>query len=96
MPTCSGAADFYCPTTTQTFSATNRGANGATSSVTFSVGNLNGLNERFSAFSEVAGPNPGLFDWGLPFFFGRTVFAAIEGPEHTVRHRAVRRVLRWS
>ncbi|HEY2906790.1 MAG TPA: DUF3443 domain-containing protein [Vicinamibacterales bacterium] len=79
MPTCADASDFYCPATTLTFSATNRGANGATSSVTFRVGNLDALNERFSAFSEVAGPNSGAFDWGLSFFFGRTVYAAIEG-----------------
>jgi hypothetical protein len=79
MPTCADAADFYCPATAQTFSATNRGANGAASSVTFTVGNLDALNERFSAFSEVAGPNPGAFDWGLSFFFGRTIYAAIEG-----------------
>ena len=34
---------------------------------------------RFNAFSEVAGPNPGGFAWGLSFFFGRTIFTAIEG-----------------
>ncbi len=79
MPVCSDATDFYCPPTTRTFSATNRGVNGATSSVTFTVGNLDALSEQFSAFSEVAGPNPGAFDWGLSFFFGRTVYTAIEG-----------------
>jgi hypothetical protein len=47
--------------------------------VNFNVGNADALNGRFSALNEVAGPNPGGFDWGLSFFFGRTVFTAIEG-----------------
>ena len=79
LPLCPDTSDFYCPATLQTLSATNRGANGATSAVTFKVGNTDLLNVNFSAFSEVAGPNPGGFDWGLGFFFGRNVFTAIEG-----------------
>jgi hypothetical protein len=31
------------------------------------------------AFDNVAGPNPGSFDWGMPFFFGRNIYTAIEG-----------------
>jgi hypothetical protein len=31
------------------------------------------------AFDTVAGPNSGSFDWGMPFFFGRNVYTAIEG-----------------
>ena len=79
LPLCPDTSDFYCPATLQTLSATNRGVNGATSAVTFIVGNSDQLNQNFSAFSEVAGPNPGGFDWGLGFFFGRSVFTAIEG-----------------
>ena len=30
------------------------------------------------AFSDLAGYNAYAFDWGLPFFFGRRVFTAIE------------------
>jgi hypothetical protein len=76
---CPVNSDFYCPPTVQALSATNRGANGATSAVSFNVGNVDSLDPRFSAFSEVSGPNPGGFDWGLGFFFGRTVYTAIEG-----------------
>ena len=49
------------------------------SAMAFNVGNADTLNGRFNAFSEVAGPNPGGFAWGLSFFFGRTIFTAIEG-----------------
>jgi hypothetical protein len=30
-------------------------------------------------FDTVAGANSGGFDWGMPFFFGRNVYTAIEG-----------------
>jgi hypothetical protein len=79
LPLCPDTSDFYCPATLQALSATHRGANGTTNAVTFNVGNTDTLNSRFAAFSEVAGPNPGGFDWGLGFFFGRNVYTAIEG-----------------
>jgi hypothetical protein len=79
LPVCASNSDFYCPTTLQSQSATIRGINGTSSAVTFNVGNADGLNGQFNAFSEVAGPNPGGFAWGLSFFFGRTIFTAIEG-----------------
>jgi Protein of unknown function (DUF3443) len=79
LPLCTDSSDFYCPTTLQSLSATHRGANGATAAVLFNVGNADTLNENFSAFNEIAGPNPGGFDWGLGFFFGRSVYTAIEG-----------------
>jgi hypothetical protein len=34
---------------------------------------------NFAAFNDVGGENPDSFDFGLPFFFGRTVYTAIEG-----------------
>jgi hypothetical protein len=70
---------FYCPPTLQPQSATNRGINGVTSAVAFSVGDVDALDVQFTAASEAAGPNPGGFAWGLPFFFGRAVFTAVEG-----------------
>jgi hypothetical protein len=79
LPLCASNTDFYCPATLQTQSATIRGVNGASSAVSFNVGNADELNGRFNAFNEVAGPNPGGFAWGLSFFFGRTIFTAIEG-----------------
>jgi hypothetical protein len=81
IPTCSDDASFYCPTTTQSLSATNQGMNGTTGSINFMVGNadtlLSNLNDGVA--NGLAGPNSGMFDWGLPFFYGRTVFTAIDG-----------------
>jgi hypothetical protein len=38
-------------------------------------------NVTYEAFSNLGGPSPvsNSFDWGLPFFYGRNVFVAIEG-----------------
>jgi hypothetical protein len=55
--------------------------NGTNTTIGFTVSNADQLlaNTRLSVFGDIAGPNPGVFDWGLPFFYGRTVFTAIEG-----------------
>ncbi len=75
---------FYCPSSTQNLSAVNQGANGSGSgTVNFSVANANSLfqsNPNAFVFGNLAGPNSlAGFDWGLPFFYGRHVFTAIEG-----------------
>ncbi len=80
LPTCTDNASFYCPTSTQNLSATNQGTNGASDTVNFVVGNGDALTANTdAAVNGLAGPNSGTFDWGLPFFFGRNVFTAIEG-----------------
>ena len=81
MPNCSQSTGFYCPPTTQSFNATNSGVNGSSKAVSFNVGNADVLlqNPAFSAFNNLGGPNPGGFDFGLPFFFGKSVYTAIEG-----------------
>jgi len=80
LPTCSNLTFWYCPTSTQTLSATNQGANGASASFQFTVANADTLtsNVTVGVADGLAGPNAGTFDWGLPFFFGRHVFTAIE------------------
>jgi hypothetical protein len=83
-PVCTGAGGgLYCPPSTQNLAATLQGVNKAMSAVNFSVANgdqLISANPSFYAFSNIAAPNsdPASFAWGLPFFYGRSVFTAIE------------------
>ena len=79
---CTTAIGFYCPASTANFTVTNTGINGTSAPVMFSIFNAESLfqaNPTFAAFSNVGGPFPGAFDYGLPFFYGRSVFFAIEG-----------------
>jgi hypothetical protein len=87
LPDCSRQeSGFYCPSATSSLTAINSGpsptGSGTTVSanIAFSVANAATLfNTGNNAFNDVGGSNPGAFDWGLPFFFGRTVFVGIEG-----------------
>lgn len=75
---------YYCPSATEQFSAVNTGANGTTSAVTFSVGNAaqiwqaSGGGAAMPLFAGPAFVGSQVFDWGLPFFYGRNVYAAVE------------------
>jgi hypothetical protein len=87
LPNCQGTAtQFYCPSMTQDLSATNQSQTGVMVPTSFSVANLQQLSKSNFALDDVAGglgSNKNLvgdyFDFGLPFFYGRTVFVAIEG-----------------
>jgi hypothetical protein len=75
---------FYCPASTENLSAVNQGANGASGTVKFSIANATTLfSSADAAFNDLGGPTIGspadFFDWGLPFFFGRNVYTAVEG-----------------
>ncbi len=75
-------ASFYCPASTLSLSANNVGANSATLPASFQIANLYDLSQTSSssfALNNVGGPDSSLFDWGLPFFYGNTVFVAIDG-----------------
>jgi hypothetical protein len=48
--------------------------------VAFSIANaLPLINSQSVVFNNLGGPSPASFDWGVPFFLGRTVFVGIEG-----------------
>ena len=75
---------FYCPATQQIVVATQEDAGGGNPSiVNFKIDNADTLfsNVNDTAFSTLGGPigSSTSFDWGAPFFYGRTVFTAIDG-----------------
>jgi Protein of unknown function (DUF3443) len=85
-------SSFFCPNSLTPITATNVGANGAQSITNFSVDNADQLfagNPGDAAFSTLGGPSGAgtcsggsgacTFDWGMPFFYGRTVYSAIRG-----------------
>jgi hypothetical protein len=79
LATCPDSADFYCPSAPAALTATNAGASGSSATVDFTIANADVLfRTPNTAFDNLGGPNPGSFDWGLPFFFGRNVYTAIE------------------
>jgi len=86
-PTLPLCGDFYCPGSPVTLTATNVGANGVSTTESFLVDNVAALPREATA-AHLAGDvldvngNRVLrdtFDWGLPFFFGRSVFVARSG-----------------
>jgi len=76
---CGDNSGFYCPGSTANLSATTS-ASSTDTSINFTVANADTLFSQRGVFvfSTLGGPNAGTFDWGLPFFFGRNVFTAIE------------------
>jgi len=87
IPTCAAntaAGGEYCPTSTASYTVTTLGFNGVSGTVSFSIANANTLASSNNwAFNDVAAPftsrRAEAFALGLPFFFGRNVFIAIEG-----------------
>ncbi len=81
VPTCPVNTSFYCPATTVSYSAVTTGTNGTSNTIAFSLANANTLfNTGNTAFNNIGGPgSAGMIDLGLPFFFGRPVYVAIQG-----------------
>lgn len=80
LPLCQGYyTSFYCPTTETAFSVTNTGSNGASGEVNFTIAHAQRLlDSNNRAFNNLGGVFSGRFDYGLPFFFGRSIYVAIE------------------
>jgi hypothetical protein len=87
ITTCASSTGFYCPANPQPLTATQEDAAGQNATVVnFTIDNADMLftSTTDSAFSTLGGPlnctgSPCSFDWGMPFFYGKTVFTAIDG-----------------
>jgi hypothetical protein len=92
FPGCAVASSFFCPPASTSVAAVQIGGNNMQSTINFRVDNADALfstNPGYAAFATLAGPNGTgacsggtgacRFEWGLPFFYGRTVFTSING-----------------
>ncbi len=80
LTTCDG--DWFCASPTLSLSATTEGyAKSPSGVVSFQIGNADTLlGSSNQVFIELGGTNPsGSFDWGFPFFLGRSVYVGIDG-----------------
>jgi hypothetical protein len=75
---------LYCPTSNTPFPITNMGTNGTSAGASFVVGDASVLvlTNNDDALDDVAGPfgmGQEVIDLGMPFFFGKNVYIALEG-----------------
>lgn len=74
---------WYCPPTVLRRTATLTGADGTSGTVDIAVANADilfgGGNVGFANLAGSAGQGTTTFVWGLPFFYGRSVFTSIWG-----------------
>lgn len=93
IPFCNGSGDiiyFYCPSSTLSFTAQIAGPTGSTSAaiVNFNIANANVLfSKNYAVFNDLGGSTADIsntqrtFDWGLPFFLGRSVYVVFENAQ---------------
>ncbi len=83
IPSCSQPnSEWFCPASITTLSAVNSDASGSTSGqVLFQIGNFTALSSTSgnNVFSDIGAALPNMFDWGLPFYLGKSVYVGIEG-----------------
>jgi hypothetical protein len=74
LPTC---GDFFCPAQPVTVTASMQASTSAQRAVDLSLESISGLPAGTVAAS-IGGKDPAMLTLGLPFFFGRTVFVALQ------------------
>jgi len=92
LPVCTSNPRYYCPTSLTSLQATNAGATQGQGVFDFSVDNADNLfatDPSDAVLGTLAGPlgtyntcsdgqGSCTFEWGLPFFYGRSVYTAID------------------
>jgi hypothetical protein len=82
LPDCTQYTGFFCPTTTLNLSAVQLDSNSIQQqTISFSIANAASLLSQSNpnmVFNNLGGKFTSNFDWGLPFFLGRTVFVGLE------------------
>ena len=74
LPSC---GDLFCPAGPTTLQAQLQSPTGAQREITFDIESVSHLSANTVA-ANIAGNDGGMVTWGLPFFFGRTVFVALK------------------
>jgi len=81
LPACRQSAGFYCPQQTLPLQGTLLASSPAINQpVQFAIADADQLSQQtgFAVFNNIGGPFAVEFDWGLPFFIGRTVYIGFE------------------
>ncbi len=82
MTVCSDLPGFFCPSPPQVLTATQMGYAGTpTQDIQFEIRNADKALNTYNAdrvFNNIGGPFSSEFDWGLPFFLGRTIYVGLE------------------
>lgn len=75
------ASGFYCPTTETTYTATLQGGSSSALTVSFQITTAVNLESSTNfAFQNIGAQGDSTsFDWGLPFFYGRTIYFGLSG-----------------
>jgi hypothetical protein len=86
----SGLTSFYCPASPTALTATAFGGNDKSAAIAFSIADFTHTASTIAVLGSVGTQMPGFpsnasnipdFLWGLPFFFGRTVYTALENAD---------------
>jgi hypothetical protein len=83
IPSCSGAdSDFYCPAAEIQLSATQKSyLTNVTKNASFFVANTDNYPNQDAVFNDIGdkmGDNGAFFIWGIPFFYGQSIFVGID------------------
>jgi hypothetical protein len=82
LPLCNQNTDFYCPNSETQLSGTQKSYNTSlTIAASFWVGNADNFPNQYAVFNDIGdtmGDNGAFFIWGIPFFFGQSIFVGID------------------